>query len=410
MRFEFKLPDIGEGMVEGEIVQWHVKPGDSLKEDEPMLDVMTDKATVTISSPKAGKVLEIRGREGEIMKVGSVLIVLEVAESAVEAAPQARPDGGQKREESPGPVRPVQGEQKVLATPATRRLARELGVNLSQVAGTGRGGRVTHEDVRLSVSKEAPPPKEALRPGAAAEIRPLVSLPGAAEERIPFRGLRRKIAEKMSLSLHKASHFTYVDEADATELVALRDKADPMANARGIRLTFLPFIIRAVVQALKKHPFLNSTLDEEKQEIVLKRYYHIGIGAATPEGLTVPVVKHADQKSLWDLAKAVNDLGDRAKTGKLTLEELQGSTFTITSLGPLGGMFATPIINYPEVAILGIHKIHKRPVARDHQIVVRDMMYVSLSFDHRVIDGDVGARFAAEVIEYLQNPGLLLLE
>lgn len=407
MRFEFKLPDIGEGMVEGEIVKWHVKQGEQIAEDAPMLDVMTDKATVTIPAPKSGKVAERNGKEGEVVKVGTVLVVLETADAGSSPAAQQprqaeRHDGG-RRVEEPSRVVAAAGSG-VLASPATRRLAREKGVDLSRVAGSGPGGRVTGEDVRASSS-----PGAVAKTAARVEFHAPVSHPSGGEQRIPFRGLRRRIAEKMSASKQHAPHFTYVEECDCTDLVALRDAADASATAKGIRLTYLPFVIKAAVQALKEFPTLNSVLDEDKQEIVLKQYYNIGLGAATPEGLTVPVVKDADRKSILEIAAEINDLGDRARAGKLSLDELQGSTFTITSLGALGGMFATPIINYPEVAILGIHRINPRPVVRNGQIVARPMMYVSLSFDHRVVDGDVGARFANRIIEFLQNPALILV-
>ncbi len=423
MRFEFKLPDIGEGMVEGEIVKWHTKVGNSLAEDAPMLDVMTDKATVTISAPKAGKVLEIHAKEGEIKKVGSVLIVLDTLETRSEGAPSKAPlqlekqsapaESVIRREPLTVPVATASGGNQALATPATRRLAHELGIDLSRVVGSGPGGRVMPEDVRKSLDKApskevrvAPPSGDSGSP----RIRVPVSSVGAGEERIPFRGLRRKIADKMLTSKNKIPHFTFVEEADVTELVALRDKVDSLHIFKGVRLTYLPFIIKATIVALKKHPKLNSVLDEEKQELVIKHEYNIGIAAATPEGLTVPVIKGADQKTILEIAQEIQEVAEKARGGKFSVEDLQGSTFTITSLGPLGGIFATPIINYPEVAILGVHRIQKRPVARENQVIIRDMMYVSLSFDHRVIDGDVGARFAYDVIEYLQHPGLLMLE
>lgn len=422
MNFEFKLPDIGEGMVEGEISKWHVKPGDTISEDQPMLDVMTDKATVTIPAPKFGKVLECRGKEGEVVKVGSVLVVIDTAGAAalstpsVSHPPVSYPPVPQR---SFAPVLSSSSNGgKKLATPATRRLARELRIDLIQISGTGPGGRVTQEDVKQFAKRKVdfqPAALQRVKTQADlmnAQIHPLTGSAATSEliERIPLRGLRKRIAEKMSLSKSKIPHFTYVEELDASELVELRDKTDEKAKEKGVRLTFLPFIIKAVVLALQQFPLVNSVLDEEKQEIVLKKEYNIGIAAATQEGLTVPVVKRADQKSLVQIAKEVNDLGDKARSGKLSLDELQGSTFTITSLGPLGGIFATPIINYPEVAILGVHKIHKRPVVRQDQIVIRDMAYLSLSFDHRVIDGEIGARFTQQIIEYLQSPAWTLMQ
>jgi len=385
MRFEFKLPDIGEGMVEGEIVKWHANVGDELHEDAPMVDVMTDKATVTISAPKAGKVLEINAKEGEIKKVGSVLIVLDAAgengHKAASSAPAARA-------QTPAAAPKAAGtSQKVLASPATRRMAQEMGVDLATVTATGEGGRVTPEDLKRA-KQGVPATSHASAPG---------------DKRVPLRGLRRKIAEKMTLSKTKIPHFTYVDEADLTALVSLREKTEKTMQGK-VRLTYLPFFVKAVISGLKEFPMMNAVLDEAAQEIIVKASYNIGIAAATPEGLTVPVIKNADKKSIAELAEEIQRLAEKAKSGSLALEDLSGGTFTITSLGALGGMFATPIINYPEVGIVGIHKIEKRPVVRDDKIVIREMMYLSLSLDHRVVDGETGARFAAHVIEKLQNP------
>jgi pyruvate dehydrogenase E2 component (dihydrolipoamide acetyltransferase) len=229
-------------------------------------------------------------------------------------------------------------------------------------------------------------------------------------EEVPLRGLRKKIAEKMVQSKHHAPHYTYVDEIDVTELVKLRSASKQMASDRGVKLTFLPFFLKALIEGLKKFPLLNSSLDEEAGKILIKHYYNMGIGVATPDGLTVVVVKQADQRSILDLAQEIERLSEAARQNKVALEDLRDSTFTVTSLGTFGGMFATPIINYPEVAIVGIHKIEKRPVVRDSQIVIRDMMNLSLSFDHRVVDGAIGAEFCAYVKQYLENPALLFLQ
>ncbi len=401
-----------------------------------MLDLMTDKAAVTIPAPKAGKVVECRGKEGEMVKVGSVLVVIDTADSQSKVNASVSAGAGhdlssmptlsqdlisQSEASSPKPAHQWNNSLsasdfspststnggKKLAAPATRRLARELGVDLTQVHGTGEGGRVTSEDVKNFKEKKVLSQESAQISGVNAFA---VNVSEGKEERVPLRGLRKKIAEKMSLSKSKIPHFTYVEELDASELVKLRNQNDEKAQSAGVRLTYLPFIIKAVVLALKAFPFVNSQLDEEKQEVVLKKEYNIGIAAAAPDGLTVPVLKHADQKSLLQIGKEINELGDKARSGKLTLDELHGSTFTITSLGPLGGIFATPIINYPEAAILGVHKIHKRPVVKEDQIVIREMMYVSLSFDHRIIDGEVGARFTQQIIDYLQSPSWLLMQ
>jgi pyruvate dehydrogenase E2 component (dihydrolipoamide acetyltransferase) len=440
MPFEFRLPDIGEGIHEGEIVKWLVKEGDIVREDQPMVEVMTDKATVEIPAPRAGKILKLNAKEGETVKVGSVLVIIEeLGEAKPESQktpPSAPPrhgegsspfplrEGGQGvRSEAtattvaaPPPPSPMAAPaQRVLATPATRKLARELGVDIAQIRGTGPGGRVTDEDVRrfaaARTAPQPPPPSPAPTPSPAAPaFAPSAVVTDRREERIPLRGIRKRIAEHMHQSKTTAAHFTYVDEVDMTELIQLREQMKPLAEQKGVKLTYLPFIVKASVAALKEMPILNASIDEAKGEIVIKKYYNIGIATATDEGLIVPVIKDADRKSLLEIAMEIERLAKAAREGKIALSDLQGGTFTITSLGALGGLFATPIINYPEVAILGIHEIKKRPVVRDNQIVIRDIMYVSLSFDHRLIDGDVGARFCKKIISYLENPKLLFLE
>jgi pyruvate dehydrogenase E2 component (dihydrolipoamide acetyltransferase) len=429
--FEFRMPDIGEGVVEGEVVKWHVKAGDSVREDQPMVEVMTDKATVEIPSPKAGVVKEIRALEGKICAVGSVMVVIEeTGGSSKPAATGAAPSPQAKEERQfldktpksePASVSaatsnvismPRATGGKVLATPATRKLARDLGVDLSSIRATGPNGRVTHDDVRAAGSGGATA-GAATGGGSAAVARAYAPVPvhsDAGDERVPFRGVRKKIAENMHRSRQTAAHFTYVEECDMTELVALRKRAKARAEERGVKLSFLPFIVKAVCAGLKKFPIVNATLDEQKGEIVLRKRYHVGVAAATAEGLIVPVVKDADQKSLFEIARTLDELSEKSKTGKATREDLTGSTFTISSLGTLGGVLATPIINFPEVAILGVHKIKPTPVVRDGQIVVREMMNLSISLDHRVVDGYEGAQFLQHVIELLQDPTLMFME
>src|SRR4051812_8650775 len=320
MAFEFRLPDIGEGVVEGEVVKWHVKTGDPIAVDQPMVEVMTDKATVEIPSPRAGVVKELRAAEGSTAKVGSVLLVIE----EVGSSPEPR-----KPELHAVPQLPTANSQlstsgKVLATPATRKLARDLGVDLAAVAATGPNGRVTKDDVQAAAGGHV---------SVAAVVQP-AALPIAAQagdERIPFRGVRKKIAENMHRSRQTAAHFTYVEECDMTELVALRARAKKRAEERGVKLSFLPFIVKAVCAGLKKFPIVNSTLDEGKGEIVLRKRYHIGVAAATADGLIVPVVKDADQRSLFDIAKTLEELSDKARAGKASRDDLTGSTFTISS-------------------------------------------------------------------------------
>jgi len=411
MAREFKLPDIGEGVHEGEIVKWLVKEGQPIKENDLMVEVMTDKVTVQIPSPVTGKVLQIRAKDGEVVKVGQTIIVLgDEGETApapsVEAAPRpsARAPPPPAPRATPWPPPPTAAPVgPALATPAVRKLAREVGVNIDLIRGTGPGGRVTEEDVRAA-SRGAPAIKPAV---AVPELAP--TQPVGPEERIPIHGLRRRIAEKMAKSKATASHFTYVEEVDMTQLVHLRDRLKEGGEQKGVKLTYLPFIVKAVVAALKEHPTLNASMDDAKQEIVIKRYYNIGLATATEEGLTVTVVHEADKRDIWALAQEIERLGNAAREKKLTLHDIQGSTFTITSLGKAGGIVATPIINWPEVAIIGIHKIEKRPIVRNDQIVIREMMYLSCSFDHRVIDGHIGAAFVQSLSNYLEHPALLFV-
>lgn len=402
VQYEFKLPDIGEGVAEGEILKWLVKEGEAVKEDQSLVEVMTDKVNVQIPSPKDGTIAKILVKEGEVVKVGRAIVVIEFAGSAPAAAAPAPAE--QKSQPAPVQTAPVaqvlQGpapQDRVLAAPATRRLARELGIDITSVKGTGPNGRVTDDDLRAPVPAVADAPKA----------------PQAADgdgERVPLRGVRKVIAERMTKSFHTIAQVTLVDEVDMTELVLLKEAFKGSAEKRGVKLTFLPFVIKAVIPALKEFPFVNSTLDEGNSEIVLKKRYNLGIATDTPGGLLVPVLKDADKKDIFQLSAEIEKLAGMARAGELGREEVQGSTFTITNLGSIGGLFATPIVNYPEVAILGTHRISKRPVVRDGKIEARDMMYLSLSFDHRVMDGAYGARFMNRVIDIIQDPKKILSE
>jgi len=405
--FEFKLPDVGEGVAEGEVVKWLVKEGQEVNENQPLVEIMTDKVNVEIPSPRKGTVLKLNAKEGQVVKVGQVLITIaEKGEASTAPTPTASPPptlAARKAEEPPSRAvaPPVQRKpHEILATPATRKLDRDQGVDLALVQATGPGGRITEDDVRKF--------KE---PGKAPTVAAVtVAGPRGSEERVPLRGIRRKIAERMVKSKHTAAHVTHVDEVDMTEIVQVRDKAKVSAEKRGVKLTYLPFIIKALIPALKQYPYLNATLDDEKEEIVLKKYYNIGIATNTDQGLVVPVLKDAEHKSITQLAEEIEKLSEKARAGQLSLDEIQGSTFTITNIGGIGGVFATPIINYPEVAILGVHKITKRPVVKENQIVIRDMTYLSVSFDHRVLDGAMAAEFMNTIKQYLEDPKLLLLE
>ncbi|MFT3697410.1 MAG: dihydrolipoamide acetyltransferase family protein [Kofleriaceae bacterium] len=412
MAFPFHLPDIGEGVVEGEIVSWKVKVGDKVKLDQPLVEIMTDKATVEIPSPRAGTVTKINFKEGEICPVGKIL--LEIDDGG--AAPAVEPP---KSHGHSAPVPVVQAAAKsggtgmievvdaskdrarVLATPATRRLARQLGIEIGRVPATGKHGRVTTADVQ-NFKQQGPVATKSHAPIAIAK--------GGDEERIPLRGMRKRIAETMHRSVSTAAHFTYVEEIDMTELVTVRERAKSRAQERGVKLNYLPFIVKAVVSGLKKWPMLNASLDESTQEIVRKRYYHIGIAAQGPQGLAVSVVRDADKRSIFDLSKEIERLGEAVKAGTATRDELTGSTFTISSLGKLGGVLATPIINFPEVAIVGVHKIEEKPAVRNGQIVIRHLMNLSISVDHRLADGWDGAMFLQDVKSLLEDPTTMFME
>ncbi len=433
MALEFRLPDIGEGVVEGEIVRWLIAEGDTLREDQPMVEVMTDKATVEIPSPKAGRVAKLMVPAGQLCAVGQVMVVIDTDGAKGHpgqghaAVPAAAPAVAKSSGHSPAPAgaaktpSPAVSERpggKVLATPATRQLARNLGIDIRTVPGSGPGGRVEKADVQAAA---VPRSDAAAKPAAAPAAKPVPAAPvakpaaleivaQAGDDRIPFRGVRRKIADNLLRSKQSAAHFTYVEECDVTELVALRARAKKRAAERGIKLSFLPFIIKAVVSGLKKFPIVNATLDTERDEIVLRKSYHVGVAAATDSGLIVPVLKNADRLSLFEIAGSLEPLAERVRTGKASRDELTGSTFTISSLGLLGGVLATPIINFPEVAILGVHKIRETPVVRDGQIVIRQIMNLSISLDHRIVDGYEGAKFLQHVVELLQDPTLMFME
>jgi pyruvate dehydrogenase E2 component (dihydrolipoamide acetyltransferase) len=440
--FEFKLPDIGEGVAEGEIVNWLVNQGDSVSENQEMVEVMTDKATVTIGAPKSGKVAELRAKVGDTVPVGNVLVVLEVgggdaaapapaAAAKAAPAPAAAPKAeatvasavGDLRETLPGMAKsapaPAQTDyfsDKPLAAPATRKLARELGVDLKTVQPSGSAGRVTREDVERASSTGARPTPASQAPAAAAAAAPAPQAEAPrpvardTDERVPVRGMRKRIWENMARSKHTAAHFHYIDEVNVAELIAVRDRFKPHAERSGVKLTFLPFLVKAVVAALKRHPRLNSVVDEGAMEHVIRHNYDIGIAISTDAGLMVCALRDADRLSIVEVAKEIERLGGAAKAGKVQKEDLGGTSFTISSLGKLGGLMAPPIINYPEVGIMGVHAIKRKPVVKGDQIVIGDVMNLSFSFDHRIIDGDVGAGFAQEIIGYLEQPDRLLVE
>lgn len=417
MAFEFKFPDIGEGLTEGEIVRWLVKEGDEVKEGQPLVEVETDKALAEIPCPKTGVILKILAKEKEIVKVGQVIVIIgEQGESfavppekpksvgvvgELEEAPEEIPIVAAKTE----PAKPALVSEHVLATPAVRGLAKELGVDINQVRGSGPEGRVLEKDVRQFAESQRKP----LEPEKKITKVKKYDLYGYVD-RIPLRGVRRSIAKAMVKSKYTAPHVTTIDEADVTELWKIREKEKKVAEKKGIKLTILPFIIKAAIAGLMEHPYLNATLDDENEEIILKKYFNIGVATDTPEGLMVPVVKNAKDKSILQIAQELTQLVEKARNRTIDLADLKGGTFTITNFGALGGIYGTPIINHPEVAILGVGKIKEMPVVRNGRMVVRKILPLSLSFDHRVVDGAEGARFLNTVIARLEDPNLILLE
>jgi len=424
--YEFKLPDLGEGVAEGEVLKWMVKEGDNVKEDQPLVEVMTDKVNVQIPAPRTGTVSRILAKVGDMAKVGQTLVIIDLGNaSPAPAVPTtALPSPPPQPIPLPTQAPPAQSVQDILATPSTRRLARELGVEIGSVKGSGPQGRITDDDIKrvasapttVEVQAPAPPveapvpaqPVEEPTPHPVEEPRPVGK--DSREEVVALRGMRRMIAEHMAKSNQTVAQVTHVDEADLSDLVLLREAFKGSAAKRGVRLTFLPFIIKALIPALKEFPYVNSSLDEATGNIILKKYYNIGVATDTAQGLVVPVIKEADTKDIFDLAGEIEKIAAKARDGQLALEEVKGSTFTITNVGAIGGLFATPMVNYPEVAILGLHKITRRPVVRGGRIEVRDVTYLSLSFDHRVLDGAYAARFVSRVIETLQDTKKLLAE
>lgn len=437
--FELPLPELGEGLHEGRISKWLVKPGDVIQEDDAIAEVENDKSLVELPSPVGGKVVEIKVSEGTTSVVGDILMTIEVAgdtpASSATPAPEVKTQTAPVAAQAPvasvstqsAPAASVSNEKvahDVLATPGVRKYAREKGVNLGLVTGSGSHGKILKQDVDayLTTGGSAPaqgsqvPAEDVASAAPAAQATSRGPAPYLAastpelEERVPLPMIRQKIAEAMVRSKYTAPHVTLMDEVDVTELVALRQEIKPLAAAREVKITYLPFIVKAMVAALRHSPQLNSSLDEEKQELVLKHYYHIGIATDTDRGLLVPVVQNADRKSMWTIASEINDLASRGRSGKLAVNEMKGSTISITNIGSAGGMFFTPIINYPEVAILGVGRITERPVFKAGEVVGAQMMSLSLSFDHRVIDGALGQKFINDIKSYLENPRLLLME
>jgi pyruvate dehydrogenase E2 component (dihydrolipoamide acetyltransferase) len=433
MAYDFKLPDLGEGIHEGEIKKWLVKEGDSVKEHQPIAEVETDKAVVELPSPKSGTILRIHFKEGDTVKVGGIVVTIgEAGEKVAAPAPAKAPPAlakapaaparriakgatgavgeleeapeEEEKKPAPKPAAPISPVTIVEALPAVRRLAQELGVDLAKVHGTGPGGRITEADVR-NASGKAPPP-------AAVERKaPRITFEDYGRVlRIPLKGLRKTIAENLARAFQTVVPVTHMDEADVTELADLRAKKKKMAEDKGYPLTYLPFVAKAAVIALKEHPYANSSLDDSTGEIVIKQYYNIGFAVDTTEGLIVPVVKGCDQKSILDIAKDLYAKAEETRAREIKLEDLRGGTFTITNIGTLGGVFATPVINHPECAILALGAIKDKVVVKDGKAVIRKILPLSLTFDHRIIDGAEAARFMNDLIKHLEDPSLMLIE
>jgi pyruvate dehydrogenase E2 component (dihydrolipoamide acetyltransferase) len=429
--FEFKLPDIGEGIHEGEIVKWFVKPGDEVNEDDVLCEVQNDKAVVEIPSPVKGKVLEILVDEGTVATVGQTLVKFDApgyenlkfkGQDDDHQAPQENNDAPkQEKQEAVVEEKEVDENRRVIAMPSVRKYAREKGVDIRKVQGTGKNGRVLKEDIDAYLAGGTTTVQEDKAP-AAAEVQETKAEEkvAAAKQPIPageypetrekLSGIRKAIAKAMVNSKHTAPHVTLMDEVDVTKLVAHRKKFKEIALQKGIKLTYLPYVVKALVSALREYPVLNTSIDDATEEIIHKHYYNIGIAADTDKGLLVPVVKDADRKSIFQISKEINELATKAREGKLAPNEMKGASCTITNIGSAGGQWFTPVINHPEVAILGIGRIQDKPVVRDGEIVVAPVLALSLSFDHRMIDGATAQNALNHIKRLLNDPELLLME
>ncbi|HSC01378.1 MAG TPA: dihydrolipoamide acetyltransferase family protein [Burkholderiaceae bacterium] len=428
-----KMPDIGEGIAEVELVEWHVKPGDTVAEDQVLADVMTDKATVEVPSPVAGRITWLGGDAGTVFAVGAEIVKIETTADAPTPA-KARPAaaGGAPRatvpvpkpaEPAPAPSTPTAlapatapSADRPIASPSVRRRAWELGIDLAQVRATGTAGRVMHADLD-AYAKAHPGARAAAAPAASAPAASAPAMPATPRgtprhgvEAIAVIGLRRKIALKMQESKRRIPHYSYVEECDVTELEALRDTLNARHGKQRGRLTLLPFLMRAIAAAVVERPEVNALFDDEKGVLTRHAAVHIGIATQTDAGLMVPVVRHAEALDLWQCAAEVARLAQAAREGHVTRGELSGSTITITSLGAAGGIATTPVINHPEVAIVGVNRIVERPMIRGGLVVPRRLMNLSSSFDHRVVDGYVGAQFVQALRRLLETPALLFVE
>ncbi len=440
MAFEFKLPDIGEGIHEGEIVKWFIKPGDKVQEDDVLCEVQNDKAVVEIPSPVEGTVEKIFVEEGTVAVVGDVLVSFDApgyedvqfkgehGEEKTEAQVQSTLESGQDVEKQAAPSEKQDSQtgagaqdqvddasdKRIIAMPSVRKFARENGVNIQKVSGSGKNGRVLKEDIEAFMnggSQQEAAPAQAEEKAAEQKAAPQPIPAGEyPETREKMSGIRKAISKAMVNSKHTAPHVTLMDEVDVTKLVAHRKKFKEVAAEKGIKLTFLPYVVKALTSALREYPALNTSLDDATSEIIHKHYYNIGIAADTERGLLVPVVKDADRKSMFAISNEINELAGKARDGKLAPNEMKGASCTISNIGSAGGQWFTPVINHPEVAILGIGRIAEKPIVRDGEIVAAPVLALSLSFDHRMIDGATGQNALNHIKRLLNDPELLLME
>jgi pyruvate dehydrogenase E2 component (dihydrolipoamide acetyltransferase) len=385
MVYNFKLADIGEGIVEGEISKWFVKKGDDVRENQPLVEVITEKVTVELPSPVSGKIIEIGPESGKIVKVGETIVIIDDGSPTetnleIQELPETK---NQAKDELM--KNNLNEDKKLIATPAVKRLAKELGIDLRKVSGTGENGKIIEKDVKLFSKLQD----------------------SNNEERISIKGTRKTIAERLSKSSHRVVQAWIMEEIDMNRVSELKNKLKDHGN-KEIRLTYMPFIIKAVIESLKTNPKINASLDEETNDIVIKRDFNIGIATDTEQGLVVPVIRKAQEKNIFELSEEINKLVGLAKNNQLNIENLQGGTFTVTNIGSIGGISSIPIVNHPEVAILAVNKIMKKVVLWENEIIARDRVYLSLSFDHRVLDGADIARFLNSIKNYLQDPDRLI--
>ncbi|WP_099157941.1 dihydrolipoamide acetyltransferase family protein [Virgibacillus ndiopensis] len=427
MAYNFKLPDIGEGIHEGEIVKWFVKEGDEVKEDDVLCEVQNDKAVVEIPSPVDGPVTKIHVEEGTVVVVGDTIITIDAEgyedEGSSEEAEKEEPKKEEIKTEEPK-IEDNQTDKKantdasqedgkrVIAMPSVRKYARDNDVTIQQVTGSGKNGRVLKEDIDRYVNGDQPVETKETASGQTEEkqTKQVVTEGQYPETREKMSGIRKSIAKAMVNSKTKAPHVTLMDDIDVTELVAHRKKFKAAALEQEIKLTYLPYVAKALVSALKKYPILNAAVDDETDEIVYKHYYNVGIAADTDKGLLVPVVKDADRKSIFAISAEINELADKARSGKLTSDEMKGASSTITNIGSAGGQWFTPVLNYPEAAILGIGRIAEKPVVRDGEIVIAPVLALSLSFDHRIVDGATAQLALNQIKRLLNDPQLIMME